>query len=118
MRLAQGFARVSPVERMGHGEVVVIQELPKLLLQVSDRRKAPSSNGLPHDDAEHGLDLVQPGAVLGQEHEADAMRFVGQELATCRLRFQYPFLPLFFPAADPARIALPPIPPVPPTNEC
>ena len=118
MRLAQWFAGVGPVERMGHREIVIIQELPKLLFQVSDGWKTASSDDLPHDDAKQGLDLVQPRAVFGQEHEADAMRYVGQELATCRLTFQDAFLPLFFPTADSARIALPPIPPVPRTNEC
>lgn len=73
-RLSQWFACVGPVERMGHRKIVVIQESPKLVFQVSNGRKAASAHHFSHDDAKQGLDLVQPRTVLGQEHKADAVR--------------------------------------------
>ncbi len=72
-RLVKRLARVRPLERVGHRAVVVVEEAAEFLFQVVEGGEVPPTNHLPHDDSEHRLHLVQPGTVLGQIHEADAM---------------------------------------------
>ena len=78
--LVQGLARVRPVERMSEHQVEVGQERFQFFFQVHHGGKVAAADDLPHDNAEHDFDLIQPRTVLGEIHEADAMRPVGQEL--------------------------------------
>jgi len=66
-------ASVGPVEGMGHCLVIVNQELAKLLLEIVHREEVSSSDHFPHDDSEHRFNLIQPGTVLGQVHETNAV---------------------------------------------
>ena len=83
----QGFAGVSPVEGMGHGRVVVIQESAQLIFEVLEGGEVSASDDFSHDDAEDRLDLVEPGTVLGEVHKADAMRALREKRATTGLVF-------------------------------
>lgn len=74
-------AGVGPVEWMGHGRVVVGDELADFRLQVVDRGKAGSAQRFAVQDAEEDLDLVEPRAVFRQEHEADTVGRVREEFA-------------------------------------
>jgi len=116
--LVQGFAGVGPLKGMGHCLVVVSQKVLQLGFQIRHRGEVSPANHLPHDDSKDGFDLVQPRTVFGQEHKADAMRRIRQERTPTHLIVQHAGLPLFFPAADPARNAGQSTPPVPPTSGC
>ena len=71
--LDEGLARVGPIKRVGQRQVVVAQKGPQLFFQIGDRGEVAAADDLAHDGAEHDFNLIQPRAVLGQEHEADAM---------------------------------------------
>ena len=116
-RFVQRLVGVHPLKGMGHRLIIVRQEALQLLFQIGHRGEIPSSNHLSHDDPKHRFDLVQPGTVFGQEHEANAMFGIRQERTSTRLVVQHARLPLFSPAADAARNAGRSIPPVPPTSE-
>src|SRR4051794_32101489 len=86
--LLEGLAGISPVEGMGHGRVVVGDELSELGLELEHRGEVAAAQALPVDDAEEDLDLVQPRAVFRQVDEADAVADVREELAPRRHRFE------------------------------
>ena len=90
--LWEGLAGVGPVEGVGHGRVVVGNELSELGLEVGHRGEVAAAQALSVGDAEKDLDLVKPRAVFGQVHEADAVVDVREELAPCRQRLEYSHL--------------------------
>ena len=69
----QGPAGVGPIERMGHGEVVIRQELTELGFQFQHRGEATATQTFSLDDAENDFDLVEPRTVFWQINEADAV---------------------------------------------
>ena len=117
-RLLDGFAGICPGKWMGHRVIVVSEEAAEFLLQICYGSEVAPAHDLPHDDSKHSLNLVQPRTVLGQIHEPDVMGRITQKSASCRLRFENVRFAFFFRAADPARNAAPPIPPVPQTSGC
>ena len=82
--LLERFAGVGPVEGMGHGRVVVGDELSDLRFEVSHRGEVPAAQAFSLEDAEEDLDLVEPGAVFGQVNEADPVTGIREELAPRR----------------------------------
>jgi hypothetical protein len=62
---------------MSEHQIEVSQERFQLGFQVCHRGEVAAADDLPHDDAEYDFDLIQPGTVLGEIHEADAMFRVG-----------------------------------------
>ena len=72
-------AGVGPIEGMGQDQVEIVQKGPQLGFQVGDGGEVAAADHFTHHDAEDDFDLIQPGTVLGQEHEADAMGVVRQE---------------------------------------
>ena len=86
--LLEGLAGVGPVEGVGHGRVVVDDELSELGLEVGHRGEVVAAQALSSGDAEEDLDLVEPRAVFGQVNEADAVANVREELAPSRHRFE------------------------------
>ena len=73
---------------MGHGRVVVGNELSELGLEVGHRGEVAAADALSLLNAEEDLDLVEPRAVFGQVDEADAVSDVREELAPRRHRFE------------------------------
>ena len=97
------FAGIGPVEGMGQSVVEVFQEPSQFVLQVRHRGEVAATHHLPHHDSEDHFDLVEPRAVFGEKHEAEAMVGIRQEFAARRLGTQHARFPFFFPAADSAR---------------
>ena len=53
-------ARVSPIEGVGHGRVVVDDELSELGFEGGHRGKVAAAQALSLEDAEEDFDLVEP----------------------------------------------------------
>ena len=62
--LVQGLAGVRPVEGMCEYQVEVGQERFQFRLQVFYRGEVAAADDLPHHDAEHDFDLIQPGTMF------------------------------------------------------
>lgn len=62
--LVQGLAGVRPVEGMSEYQVEVGQERFQFRFQVFHRSEVAATDDLPHDDAEHDFDLIQPGTMF------------------------------------------------------
>jgi ribosomal protein S5 len=73
---------------MGHGCVVVGDELSELGLKFGHRGEVAAAQALSMDDAEKDLDLIEPRAVFGQVDKTDAVALVREELAPRRHRFE------------------------------
>ena len=84
--LLEGFAGVCPVEGMGHGRIVVGDELSDLEFEFGHGGEVPAAQAFSLEDAQEDLDLVEPRAVFGQVDEADSVGDVREELATRRHR--------------------------------
>ena len=106
--LLEGLSGVGPVEGVGHGRVVVGDELAELGLEVGHRGEVAAAEALSMDDAEKDLDLVEPRAVFGQVDEADAVADVREELAPGGHRFE-DAANVFFPVSRVGRILQRPI---------
>src|SRR3954454_23039112 len=88
-------SRIRPIEGPGKDIIEILDEGRQLATQILDGFEVTSANDLAHDYPEHDLDLVKPGGVFGQIHEADSMAQVGQELLPAFHRLQhaaFPFL--------------------------
>lgn len=79
LELDERLAGVGPVKGMGEGQIEIVQKGTQLGFQIGDGGEVAAADHFTLHDAEHDFDLVQPGAVLGQKHEADAMGGVRQE---------------------------------------
>ena len=86
--LLEGFAGVGPVERMGHGRVVVGDELTNLGLEFEHRGEACATQAFSVEDAEEDLDLVEPRTMFGQVDEADAVVDVREKFSPRLHRFE------------------------------
>src|SRR6266568_245514 len=75
----EGASRVRPLEGLGEYLVEVIDKRQQLRAEVVHRRETPATDDLAHDHPKHDLDLVEPRAVFGRVHEADAMTLLRQE---------------------------------------
>src|SRR5262245_30930 len=92
--LLEGPGGVEPLDGFGHGAVEVVDEGQNPVLEILPRGEAGSAEELAHQDAEPNLDLVEPGAVLGGVHEADAVARRRQEGRPAGLGLQHPAFPL------------------------
>jgi len=62
--LLERLSGVGPVEGVGHGRVVVGDELSELGLEVGHRGEVAAAQALSMDDAEKDFDLVEPRAIF------------------------------------------------------
>ena len=72
----EGLAGVRPIERVGHGFVVVGDEGAEFGVEVRHGGEVAAADDFSHDDPKHRFDLVEPRAVFGQVYEANAVRLV------------------------------------------
>ena len=78
-------AGVGPLEWVGHGVVVVRDEVPQLVVQFVHRGEAAAAEAFAMDDSEDDLDLVEPGAVFRQVDEPNAMVGIGEKFTAAGL---------------------------------
>ncbi len=84
-RFVERLAGICPVKGTGHRGVVIVEEVAEFLLQIDHGGEVAAPHDLPHDDAKHRLNLVQPRTVLRQVHEPDGVVRIAQEIAARRL---------------------------------
>ena len=114
----QGFAGVGPVEGVGHGLVVIHDERSQLLDEIRDRGEVSATDDFAIDEAEDGLDLVEPRAMFGQVDEPDAMCRIAEERAAAGLVLENSRCPFFFPSPVSGRSVSRSTRPVRRTSEC
>lgn len=80
---------------MGEHAIEIFHEPPQLILQIGQAREVAATNHLPHDNAEHNLNLIQPRAMLRRIYKAYAMCNVFQKYAARFYRLQNATLTFF-----------------------
>src|SRR5207245_10977763 len=69
----EGPTRISPLERLGHRFVEILDEGQDLVPQIRHRLEIATLDDATYQDAEPNFDLIQPRGVLRHVHEAHAM---------------------------------------------
>src|SRR3954452_3273317 len=90
----EGASRVRPLEWLGEHLVEVLDERQQFRAEIVHRRETAPTDDLAHNNPEHDLDLIEPRAVFGRVHEADAVAPVRQEILPTLHRLQHAALPL------------------------
>ena len=85
LELDERLAGVGPIKGVSQCQIEIVQTGTQLGFQVGDGGKVAAADHFTLHDPEHDFDLIQPGTVLGQEHEADAMGGVRQKGPACGL---------------------------------
>ena len=87
--------RIGPLKRFGHGLIEVVDEIKDLLFQVIYGGETGAFEQASRQDTKPDLDLIEPRSMLGGIDESDAMRRIGQECGSGRLRLEDARAPLF-----------------------
>ena len=70
------------MEWLGKGLVEVGNECGQLFTQVLLTGEAAVTHHATSDDSEYHFDLIQPGTVLGGEHETNPVTWIGDKITT------------------------------------
>ncbi len=70
---------IGPLERLGHGSVVILDKGENPGLQILNRGKRAAFEQCTDQNTEPDLDLIEPGAMLGSVLEHDFMAGIAEK---------------------------------------